>query len=419
MRYRNIATLSSQLAQWWGQLPQDIELIVGIPWSGLLVANLLALFRNLPVADVEGLLEGRVLRAGRRGSHIDSHTFLNQPRNVLVLDDSIGSGRSFSPVRERIESAQLPHRIHYAVVYVTPDCTQEVDFFCEILPQPHAFEWNLLHHPVLRSACVDIDGVLCRNPTPEEDDDGPAYERFLREVLPLCVPLEPIGCLVTSRLEKYRAHTEDWLSRHGITYQRLAMLPLEDKATRAAFSPQAAFKAAIFREMGEQLFIESSFQQAQEIAYLSRGPVLCIQTQEVYTYESLRENPLPLGVLRTCAWHLSTQNAIWGTLVPQATAWHLFPQHRGGGDWVKQSGYMNGLRLAFQEAPRNPAWQGLHRWMVRTYVENLLRYLGSWWSKDPAQRQKAKREFHWIRGAIRGARLAKKYNFPRIRAMDT
>ncbi|WP_287086264.1 hypothetical protein [Mesorhizobium sp.] len=42
-------------------------------------------------------------------------------------------------------------------------------------------------------------------------DDGPAYEKFLSEALPLFGPTRKIGWLVTSRLEKYRNHTGAWL----------------------------------------------------------------------------------------------------------------------------------------------------------------------------------------------------------------
>lgn len=72
---------------------------------------------------------------------------------------------------------------------------------------PRVFEWNVLHHPVLNDACVDIDGVLCRDPTPAENDDGRKYREFLSTVEPTIVPGQRIGHLVTSRLEQYRPKT--------------------------------------------------------------------------------------------------------------------------------------------------------------------------------------------------------------------
>jgi len=41
------------------------------------------------------------------------------------------------------------------------------------------FEWNALHHSNPERFCVDIDGVLCRDPTEAENDDGESYLEFL------------------------------------------------------------------------------------------------------------------------------------------------------------------------------------------------------------------------------------------------
>ena len=48
---------------------------------------------------------------------------------------------------------------------------------------------------------MDIDGVLCADPTPEENDDGEKYRHFLLNAPPLFIPKVTIGTLVTSRLE--------------------------------------------------------------------------------------------------------------------------------------------------------------------------------------------------------------------------
>jgi uncharacterized HAD superfamily protein len=74
-----------------------------------------------------------------------------------------------------------------------------------------------MHHGhLLKYCCVDIDGVLCLDPTDCQNDDGAAYEKFLEEAVPMLAPTRPIGALVTSRLEKYRGLTEKWLAKHVI-----------------------------------------------------------------------------------------------------------------------------------------------------------------------------------------------------------
>ena len=64
MEYRTVAQLDDAVVSWLADLPRDIDIVAGIPRSGLLVANLLALHLNLPKTDVAGLEEGRVIASG-------------------------------------------------------------------------------------------------------------------------------------------------------------------------------------------------------------------------------------------------------------------------------------------------------------------------------------------------------------------
>ena len=43
----------------------------------------------------------------------------------------------------------------------------------------------MIHSTSLENCCVDIDGVLCKDPTAEDNDEGPNYERFLSNAVPL------------------------------------------------------------------------------------------------------------------------------------------------------------------------------------------------------------------------------------------
>jgi len=281
MNYRTIADLNKAIKNWIPELPSDLELIIGIPRSGLLPATLLSLYLNLPLTDVEGLCEGRVLAAGRRFNRESTRDLLKRPLKVLVVDDSINSGTQMKEVKSKIESARLPHKIYYAAVYASPEGTQHVDYWYEIVDNPRVFEWNVMHHDILTKSCVDIDGVLCRDPTPEENDDGERYLKFLTNVKPLVVPTKPIGWLVTCRLEKYRKITEEWLQRHGIQYGQLIMMNLPDKETRVTLGAHAEFKARVYREVDAVLFIESSYSQAMKIARLAGKPVLCTEINKI------------------------------------------------------------------------------------------------------------------------------------------
>jgi len=281
MNYRSVADLNEAIKRWIAQLPQDLDIIVGIPRSGLLAANLLALYLNLPLTDVEGLCKGRILATGRRFDEKRVPDFSNKDLKVLVVDDSVNSGSQMEKVKKQIESAKLPYQIYYAAVYASPRGHRYVDYWYEIVDTPRCFEWNIMHHNILTNSCVDIDGVLCRDPTPEENDDGERYREFLVNVKPLVVPTKPIGWLVTCRLEKYRELTEMWLKKHGIQYNYLIMMNLPNKETRVASGGHARFKAEIYKSVNASLFIESSYEQAQEIVRLTGKPVFCVETGQM------------------------------------------------------------------------------------------------------------------------------------------
>ena len=285
INYRSLADLGATIQRNLFRIPRDIDLVVGVPRSGLLAANILSLNLHRPLTDVEGLIAGRLLGSGMRTEWSETMLDASRRLKVFVLDNSIHSGREMARVRERLESASLPHEIIYGAVYALPESRQLVDFHFEVVPQVRVFQWNLMHHCLLDQCCVDIDGVLCRNPTKDENDDGPQYEDFLKNVAPNFVPATPIGWLVTCRLEKYRHLTEHWLHQHGIVYRHLVMMDLPSKAARLASGSHGSFKAKVFAETNAALFIESSASQAYEIAAATGKQVFCLETARMESFE--------------------------------------------------------------------------------------------------------------------------------------
>jgi uncharacterized HAD superfamily protein len=132
------------------------------------------------------------------------------------------------------------------------------------------------HNSFLARSCCDIDGVLCLDPTEEENDDGAGYLKFLNEVSPLHLPTVEIHTLVTSRLEKYRRDTEAWLDRHGVRYKRLVMAPYSSMTERRAANAHARLKAEVYLASDCELFLESDPRIAKEIFSITHKPVLCV-----------------------------------------------------------------------------------------------------------------------------------------------
>lgn len=287
MHYRTISDMNDVITANIHRLPSEIDLVVGVPRSGYLAANLFCLIKNIPMTDLDSFIDGRVHTSGitRRWAGLE-RTF-SDFKNVLVIDDSIRSGASMRLVRERINASGFQGNVMYSAVFGSRREHTETDFIFSAVPEPRVFQWNVMHHSFLESSCVDIDGVLCLDPTEAENDDGPAYEKFLLNAVPLHKPTRKIGSLVTSRLEKYRGLTEEWLGRQGIAYDNLIMLDLPSQAERRRLGVHGSFKAEVYRASKACLFIESEREQAEVIARMSGKPALCISTQEMFSPDNI------------------------------------------------------------------------------------------------------------------------------------
>ena len=86
-------------------------------------------------------------------------------------------------------------------IYSTLD-TDLVDIYFELVGYKRLYEWNIFHRDYLQHACLDIDGVLCVDPSQDEDDDGHKYINFLNNAKPYLLPSYKVHSLVTNRLEK-------------------------------------------------------------------------------------------------------------------------------------------------------------------------------------------------------------------------
>lgn len=267
-----------------GRIPPDVSAVVGVARSGMLPASVLAtlLHRPLLAMTSDAVVDcGHGWRlSGDSGPAVGT---------ALIVDDTVGSGHSLRRARE-IAAKHFPKRLHLHV-YVNPDADDRPDLFAAWLPIPHILEWNLFNSVYLEWSAYDFDGILCRDFTHEEDDDGERYMAALESMPPLRLPRKMPLHIVTARLEKYRVPTESWLSKWGITAASLTMGPWASKAERER-DDVAGWKAGHVgrllgrmrppRAFGGPLFVESDPGQAERIAALSGHAVVCPAARRVY-----------------------------------------------------------------------------------------------------------------------------------------
>ena len=294
MNYRTYADMALHIKQILPKI-SDADLIVGIPRSGMVPAYMIGAFLNRYVCSLDEFVSGIVYSKGMRS--VRDRTV----KKVLVVDDSVNDGLAMRRAKERLQGKEKEFELVYMAVYAVEKATSLVDVYADICPQPRFFQWNYMYHPgLLPQACLDIDGVLCVDPTAEENDDGEKYRQFILNARPLFVPNDKVKALVTSRLEKYRSETERWLAENGVKYEKLYMLDLPSREERIRRGAHASFKAEIYKKLKDaHLFIESNPLQAAEIHRLSGKPVICTETDE-YSEHSGMEN-IPVRTVRSCS----------------------------------------------------------------------------------------------------------------------
>ena len=275
-------TIQDLAADTWAlvpQIPGNVTEIIGVSRSGVAPATILAMALHLPLSilrqgsnDLVPASNGWRLKAG-------------PPRKdgtVLVVDDTTMTGTSLEHARNILKRVRR-EKIH-AAVYCNPAAATKPDLWAVDLPWPHLLEWNLFNSVLLGGLATDFDGILCEDCLPEEDDDGPKYERFLRETKPhYMIRKEPIKLIVTARTEKYRGLTMEWLAKWGLRVERLEM-------RKNRMQNVIDFKARHYKKflhsnkrgIKPRLFIESDPRQAEAIAKASGGLVVCPAAARCY-----------------------------------------------------------------------------------------------------------------------------------------
>lgn len=275
MNFRSLTDLVAMTRKGVHDLPRDFDLVVGIPRSGLLPATMIALLTNKPLIDFEGFLAGRMPTSGFTRKVEINFTEMGQVKRILIVDDSVRSGRNLHDVRRRLAEIRPDVAPIFCAAIADAESNALVDYHFDLCPLPRVFEWNLFNSPFCELTCFDLDGIFCTDPTDDQNDDGPAYLHFLRNVAPINRPGRKLRRIVTSRLERYRPETEQWLSRAGICYDKLDMLDGVTAQERRECGMHPLFKAKIYAgDPNAALFVESDPEQAVKIARMSGKPVL-------------------------------------------------------------------------------------------------------------------------------------------------
>jgi orotate phosphoribosyltransferase len=280
LKFVNVDQASLWTLDWIQSFPQRYDLIVGIPRSGMFIASLIALKLGRPLTTPDLFQQGKFWQS----QAVKNRQDLNKDSRILLVDDSIDSGRSMEQAVESIRAVNSDFDITRACLIATEASKSSVDLYFTVVTPPRTFEWNLLHRKVashLPRGClaVDLDGVLCVNLPPGADDDENRYLEALTTANPYLIPTFEVDAIITCRLEKYRSQTEEWLSKHKVHYRELHMWNLSSKSER--HGQLAQHKVSQLLRVKPDMVWESDWDQAQSIWRETRIPTLCVDRMEL------------------------------------------------------------------------------------------------------------------------------------------
>ncbi|TIU96625.1 MAG: phosphoribosyltransferase, partial [Mesorhizobium sp.] len=139
MNYRSISDMNDAIARNLHRLPRDIDLVVGVPRSGILAATLVSLTANIPMTDLDSFLAGKIYTSGvtkRRAALDRQHS---EMRKILVIDDSVSGGNAMRDARSKIAAAGIPGDFVYVAVFGLISQHKETDIVFEVVPHPRMF----------------------------------------------------------------------------------------------------------------------------------------------------------------------------------------------------------------------------------------------------------------------------------------
>ena len=257
-------------AKWADTLPSDFDVVIGIPRSGLFIANMIALKFGKPLSTPDNFIQGEIW-------HTSTGTIPKKIEKVLLVEDAVRYGRVLTQALKQLKKFDANLTIKVASFIVRPEALGMIDYYLmPIEPRvTNICEWTLLSCQTTGKLDVDMDGVLCKECTPEIDADEVKYIDWLKSVEPHMIPNFQFEAIITSRLEKYRPQTEAWLKEHGVKYKSLMMMDLNDKSAKT-FKNVVAHKVRCIKQTKPYWFWESNIAQANAIHRKTGKPVLCV-----------------------------------------------------------------------------------------------------------------------------------------------
>lgn len=264
--------LNNWTNEWMKTFSTRYDLVIGVPRSGLFVANRIALLLGKPLSTPELFTQNLTWQS--------QHIKKSEIRKILLVEDSADTCKSLDDAYTKVTSTFDKKMVTKTALIVTEQSKKKVDDYYKVIPQPRQFEWNLMHAKKGRLAS-DLDGVLCENCPSGVDRDETKYLQWIKNAKPYRIPNFKIDVIVSNRLEKYRAITEEWLLNNEVKYGELLLWDIPSKQDRQGRHGER--KAEEILRIKPDFVWESSIVEAKKIWDVTHVPTICFDEMIMYS----------------------------------------------------------------------------------------------------------------------------------------
>lgn len=287
IRYRSYLNLIDDIKNNIWKVPRDIDGIIGIERSGVIVANIISEYISVGVTSFNSFAN----YAGENVKdlfNIHGGRQIITPKNTgkyLVIDDTVCSGVRLNENMKFLKTKYQDFEFIVLVVYkdgANPAYMPDIILSGQDIFDAHIYEWNLFNNYISYNTLYDFDGVLCLDPPSDENTEE--YEAYLKNPTPrFLISIHrnfPIN-ICTYRLAKYSKETLDFIKKCGLIPGKVYMFNAETREERNKIAPYI-YKAHVYGNSTYSLFIESNDFEAQMIHQLTSKPVISIEKNILY-----------------------------------------------------------------------------------------------------------------------------------------
>lgn len=253
---------------WSKRFPCRYDLVIGIPRTGLMIAGMIADQFAIPLSTPD------ILPAFWKPPTMP----MRELKHILIVEDSTTRTTHLRSAKLEVLGLFPGARVDLGSLFVS-DSVNPVDTYGFKLNGHCIFEWELMNIEFAGKIASDLDGVLCADPSPELMKDEVQFEEWMRNAPPYRIPVYGLSAIITSRAEKHREATEEWLSKNGVKYCRLCM----DLSKEGEYRDFISYKIDAINRIKPQLFLESNDETARHIHYQTGVTVISMETMSMYS----------------------------------------------------------------------------------------------------------------------------------------